>query len=290
MTTPIETDIAGKRRAARGAGEPPADRAPEIAVLVATKPTPTTSRPGRQPAHRADLGPAGQAGRGGRGLHRPARGAAGAGLNRHDPQRQGHPAEQARPRDPRAPPPVGPALPGRGRTRGSQRELGRREAGATWGTVQHQFGDVDGLWAAVLEYVLSDRSAMTPGSRTPPTSAPGRRDPRPAVDGDGPARRRRAIHHLRLALPQGREELEAAYPRTAAAIAHWDEAWTATVAHAFDGLDVDPVRLSRVRSLLPGAMRGLHSEQHLSTLHRSRRGAGGPRRRDHRLPVLKGVR
>ena len=37
-----------------------------------------------------------------------------------------------------------------------------REAGATWGTVQHQFGDVDGLWAAVLEYVLADRGALTP--------------------------------------------------------------------------------------------------------------------------------
>ena len=75
----------------------------------------------------------------------------------------------------------------------------------------------------------------------------------------------RAIHHLRQALPQQREELESAYPRTAAAIAHWDEAWTETVERAFDGLDVDPVRLRRVRSLLPGAMRGLHTEQFLST-------------------------
>jgi AcrR family transcriptional regulator len=140
-----------------------------------------------------------------------------------------------------------------------------REAGATWGTVQHQFGDVDGLWAAVLEYVLADRTAMTP--RTPDSP-----DLASRVDAildllwtamDRPASR--AIHQLRLALPQQREELEAAYPRTAAAIAHWDEAWTETVEHAFDGLDVDPVRLARVRSLLPGAMRGLHSEQYLSS-------------------------
>ena len=27
-----------------------------------------------------------------------------------------------------------------------------RRAGVTWGTMQHQFGDVDGLWAAVLEH------------------------------------------------------------------------------------------------------------------------------------------
>ena len=139
-----------------------------------------------------------------------------------------------------------------------------REAGATWGTVQHQFGDVDGLWAAVLELVLADRDALTP--RTPDSGGLAAR-----VDAildllwqamDLPAAR--AIHHLRLALPRQRDELEAAYPRTATAIAHWDEAWTATVQHAFDGLVVDPTRLSRVRNLLPGAMRGLHNEQFLS--------------------------
>ena len=140
-----------------------------------------------------------------------------------------------------------------------------REAGATWGTVQHQFGDVDGLWAAVLEYVLADRDAMTPRLPDSPDLAA-------RVDAildllwsamDRPASR--AIHHLRQALPQRRDELESAYPHTAAAIAHWDQAWTEIVEHAFDGLAVDGVRLSRVRSLLPGAMRGLHTEQFLST-------------------------
>ena len=140
-----------------------------------------------------------------------------------------------------------------------------REAGATWGTVQHQFGDVDGLWAAVLEFVLADRDALTPRMPDSPSLAA-------RVDAildllwsamDRPASR--AIHHLRLALPRHREELESAYPRTAAANAHWDEAWTETVERAFDGLDVDPARRARVRSLLPGAMRGLHSEQFLST-------------------------
>ena len=138
-------------------------------------------------------------------------------------------------------------------------------AGATWGTVQHQLGDVDGLWAAVLEHVLR-------GTRTRPPSFPDSPDVGVRVDAvldllwdamDQPASR--AIHHLRLALPQGRAELEAAYPRTAEAGAHWDQGWTATIGRAFDGLAVDPDRLSRVRSLLPGAMRGLHSEQHLST-------------------------
>ena len=140
-----------------------------------------------------------------------------------------------------------------------------REAGATWGTVQHQFGDVDGLWAAVLEFVLADRDAMTPRMPDSPDLAA-------RVDAildllweamDLPASS--AIHHLRLALPQQRADLEAAYPRTAESIAHWDAAWTETVQRAFDGLAVDPMRLFRVRSLLPGAMRGLHSEQFLSS-------------------------
>jgi AcrR family transcriptional regulator len=140
-----------------------------------------------------------------------------------------------------------------------------REAGATWGTVQHQFGDVDGLWAAVLEYVLVDRDALTPRLPDSP-DLPARVDAILDLLWDAmdlPASR--AIHHLRLALPRQRDELEAAYPQTAAAIAHWDAAWTETVERAFDGLAVDPVRLSRVRSLLPGAMRGLHSEQFLSS-------------------------
>lgn len=140
-----------------------------------------------------------------------------------------------------------------------------REAGVTWGTVQHQFGDVDGLWAAVLEYVLDDRIALPPQLPAAPRLA----DRVEAIIDllwtamDLPASR--AIHNLRIALPRQRDELEAAYPRTARAIAHWDRAWTELIGHAFDGYDLDPQRIARVRSLLPGAMRGLHSEQYLST-------------------------
>lgn len=140
-----------------------------------------------------------------------------------------------------------------------------REAGVTWGTVQHQFGDVDGLWAAVLEHVLAERITLQP-------DLPDGQDLAARVGAiidllwtamDLPASR--AIHNLRSALPRQRDELEAAYPATAAAIAHWDQAWTELIEHAFDDYDLDPIRLARVRSLLPGAMRGLHSEQHLST-------------------------
>lgn len=139
-----------------------------------------------------------------------------------------------------------------------------REAGVTWGTVQHQFGDVDGLWAAFLEYVLDDGTTTA----LPVTDTTDVGDRIETVIGllwsamDLPAFR--AIHQLRLALPRARDELETSYPLTAAAIGHWDAAWTATMEHAFAGLDLDPVRIARVRSLLPGAMRGLHNEQFLS--------------------------
>ncbi len=140
-----------------------------------------------------------------------------------------------------------------------------REAGVTWGTVQHQFGEVDGLWAAVLEHVLTDTSTMKPRIPTSPVLS----DRVEAIIDllwtamDLPTSR--AIHNLRLALPRQRDELEATYPLTAAAIGKFDTAWTQIVEHAFDGFELDPVRLARVRSLLPGAMRGLHSEQYLST-------------------------
>lgn len=140
-----------------------------------------------------------------------------------------------------------------------------RDAGVTWGTVQHQFGDVDGLWAGVLDHVLADRGMSPPRL---PESADLAERIEAVLDllwraMDLPASR--AIHTLRAALPRSRSELEHSYPETARAIAAWDQAWTATVAGAFDGLGLDPVRVARVRSLLPGAMRGLYNEQFLSS-------------------------
>ena len=150
-----------------------------------------------------------------------------------------------------------------------------REAGVTWGTVQHQFGDVDGLWAALLEDVLGDGAATA----LPVPDSPDLGERVQTVVSslwaamDVPSFR--AIHNLRQALPRSRDELEATYPQTAAAIVRWDDAWRSTMELAFAGLAVDPVKLERVRSLLPGAMRGLHSEQYLSSytdLAEARRG------------------
>ncbi|WP_121256099.1 TetR/AcrR family transcriptional regulator [Nocardioides ferulae] len=141
-----------------------------------------------------------------------------------------------------------------------------REAGVTWGTVQHQFGDVDGLWAAVLDYIAS-RGHLEKAVADAPRSRDLAERVSSVVDMlwealDLPGSR--ALYHLRLALPRDRDELEQSFPRTAKAIAAWDAEWRQMCQASFEGLEVDPARLARVTNLLPGAIRGLHTEQHLS--------------------------
>lgn len=150
-----------------------------------------------------------------------------------------------------------------------------KECGATWGAVKYQFGDIDGLWAAVLQ-----RTAERRGEQ------PWRSDP------EGPLDRRvnaivetlyrgltapdsRAIENLRRALPHESAELERLYPHTAAELASWKHRWARACQQAFDGLDVDPVRVREVAAFIPGAMRGLVSEKQLGTysdLEEARRG------------------
>jgi AcrR family transcriptional regulator len=138
-----------------------------------------------------------------------------------------------------------------------------REAGATWGVVQHQFGDADGLWAAVLEHIADQFEPV------PPVPAQGlEARVRAIVDVlweavDLPGSH--AIRNLRLALPRDAAAAEVSFPRTAAAIASWESQWRSGCERAFDGLPVDAEKLQRVVALLPGAMMGLRDEQHLVT-------------------------
>lgn len=150
-----------------------------------------------------------------------------------------------------------------------------KEAGATWGAVKYQFGDVDGLWAAVLRYIEERRGELVL-----------------AADPDAPLRARveeivemlwhgldtsdaRAIDNLRTGLPRGRRELERDFPETAAALSSWQAGWVESCERAFAGLDVDADRVREVAAFIPGAMRGLTSEQQLGTysdLDQARRG------------------
>lgn len=140
-----------------------------------------------------------------------------------------------------------------------------REIGATWGVVKYQFGDIDGLWAAVLRHTADQRGDL-PANVKP----------------DGTLRERvsalidamfyglttpeaRAIETLRAALPREHVELEREFPLTAAELASWKPNWDAAFLRAFADLDLDPGKVRQMAALIPGAMRGLISEHTLGT-------------------------
>jgi len=150
-----------------------------------------------------------------------------------------------------------------------------KESGATWGAVKYQFGDIDGLWAAVLHRTAERRGELPKSSDT---GAPLHRRVATIIDTlyEGlTSTDSRAIDNLRMALPHDRAELERLYPRTAAELASWGRTWIRACQKAFADLDVDPSRVREVAAFIPGAMRGLTSERQLGTysdLDMARRG------------------
>jgi AcrR family transcriptional regulator len=149
-----------------------------------------------------------------------------------------------------------------------------REIGATWGAVKYQFGDNDGLWAAVLHYTAERRAEVLSFADT---TAPLRQRVAGIIDTlyEGlTSTDSRAIENLRAALPRDHAELEQLYPRTAA-LSSWGQGWLETCQNAFADLDVDPGRVGEIAELIPGAMRGITSERQLGTysdLDKARRG------------------
>lgn len=150
-----------------------------------------------------------------------------------------------------------------------------KEAGATWGTVKYQFGDIDGLWAAVLRHTAERRGQM-PSHAVPHGTLAQRVGGILDAMYDGlTATDSRAIENLRAALPRDRAELEHAYPKTAAELASWQRTWIQACQNAFADLDVDPARVREVALFIPGAMRGITSERQLGSyidLDEARRG------------------
>jgi AcrR family transcriptional regulator len=153
-----------------------------------------------------------------------------------------------------------------------------KDAGATWGAVKYQFGDIDGLWAAVLRRTAERRGQLQPAlfaqsligrSRTTP-EAPLRERVSAIIDllFDGlSAPDSRAIETLRSALPRDGIELERNYPQTAAELQSWGRSWIQACQTAFADVDVDPDRVGEVASFIPGAMRGLVSERQLGSYY-----------------------
>ncbi|HVQ99463.1 MAG TPA: TetR/AcrR family transcriptional regulator [Mycobacterium sp.] len=160
------------------------------------------------------------------------------------------------------------------RTAVSANRIAKR-IGVTWGTVQYQFGDADGLWSAVLQFTAQRRANLFADTDTTLSL---RARVTEIIDTlyDGlDAPDSRAIENLRAALPREHAELERLYPRTAAELRSWGRTWHETCQKAFADLSVDPQRVREVATLIPGAMRGLASERQLGTyadLDEARRG------------------
>lgn len=140
-----------------------------------------------------------------------------------------------------------------------------RDIGATWGVVKYQFGDIDGLWAAVLRYTAEQRGDLPANVKPGGTLEErvtglieamyvGLRSPESL-----------AIETLRAALPRERTELERDFPLTAAELASWKPRWDNACERAFADLGVDPVRIRQMAALIPAAMRGITSERTLGT-------------------------
>ena len=140
-----------------------------------------------------------------------------------------------------------------------------RDIGATWGVVKYQFGDIDGLWAAVLRYTAEQRGDLPANVKPGGTLKErvtglieamyvGLRSPESL-----------AIETLRAALPRERTELERDFPLTAAELASWKPRWDNACERAFADLGVDPVRIRQMAALIPAAMRGITSERTLGT-------------------------
>jgi len=150
-----------------------------------------------------------------------------------------------------------------------------KHIGVTWGTVQYQFGDTDGFWAAVLHFTAERRADLF-GRTTASRSLQGRVSGIIETLYDGlTATDSLAIENLRAALPRDYAELERLYPRTAAEFYSWGQSWQETCQLAFADLHVDPSRVREVASFIPGAMRGIVSERQLGTysdLDEARRG------------------
>ncbi len=150
-----------------------------------------------------------------------------------------------------------------------------KQIGATWGAVKYQFGDIDGLWAAVLRRTAEHRGDLT--AQLDPDASLSQRvaaiidtlyEGLTAPDS-------RAIETLRMSLPRDMDELERLYPRTAAELSSWGRGWMAACQKAFAGVDVDPDRIREVAAFIPGAMRGITSERQLGSyydLEAARRG------------------
>lgn len=135
-----------------------------------------------------------------------------------------------------------------------------KEAGVTWGTVQYQFGDADGLWAATLEHILATAGPVV--WAVPTTASPADRI-RELID-LGWAALHSTYYTARTALQSGlsrtHAELARGYPQTSKMLGLIDETWGAQINTFLADLPADPAAIQKVCAFLPTALKGMRSE------------------------------
>jgi AcrR family transcriptional regulator len=136
-----------------------------------------------------------------------------------------------------------------------------KEAHVTWGTVQYQFGDADGFWAAAILHILDTAGPHVWGR---PSSGSVETRVAEVIDllwnaFDSPYYA--VVTNLRTALAKDRVELERNFPHTAQALDALEDNWLSQFRQFFDGITVDPRHARQVSALLPAALRGLHVER-----------------------------
>jgi AcrR family transcriptional regulator len=136
-----------------------------------------------------------------------------------------------------------------------------KEAHVTWGTVQYQFGDADGFWAATILHILDTAGPDIWGR---PSAGSVETRVAEVIDllwnaFDSPYNA--VVTNLRTALAKDRIELERNYPHTAQALDALEDNWVAQFREFFDGITVDPRHARQVSALLPAALRGLYAER-----------------------------
>ena len=141
-----------------------------------------------------------------------------------------------------------------------------KEAGVTWGTIQHQFGDSDGVWAAVLENAADEVTSYRL-TRAEADQSLARRVSatvewlRRALQSP-PAR---AVQTVRMGLPRDHRLVAREYPKTLAALKLVDDAWSALIEDMLKGFVASKSKIERVRQLLPAAMHGIQMQSELSS-------------------------
>ena len=142
-----------------------------------------------------------------------------------------------------------------------------KEAGVTWGTIQHQFGDSDGVWSAVMGLVAVELTRNPTGLSARHRSLATRVATtvewlRVALDRPSA----RAVQTIRMGLPHDPAQLAREFPKTAASLEAVDAAWSVMIEEMLNDVVASRSKIHRVQQLLPAAMHGIQMQSELSTL------------------------